>query len=208
MVLSAQISSQVLRELEQSHTTEFIIELREKANFSQFKDFTKFDEISRGRIVHRLLKTKAEETQKTLLPLLKNFDYETFWITNAIVVRNGTKFLVDQLSTRPEVAEISANVRVEQEFEKPEFEDSGVGNTRIEHNIKWINIPQVWKEGYNGSGIVVANIDTGVFLHQALKHNYRGNVYGKIDHNFHWFDGTDGNSKEPIDEQGHGNYEI
>ena len=45
----------------------------------------------------------------------------------------------------------------------------------IEWNIERVNAPQAWDMGIDGSGTVVASIDTGVqWDHPALKEKYRG----------------------------------
>ena len=46
--------------------------------------------------------------------------------------------------------------------------------------------------GFNGTGIVVGNQDTGMrWSHNALKPHYRGWNGSSADHNFNWHDATE-----------------
>jgi subtilisin family serine protease len=64
--------------------------------------------------------------------------------------------------------------------------------------------------GIDGSGLVVANIDTGVrFSHQALVNQYRGNNGdGTFDHNYNWFNPDDLTDDAPRDGNGHGTHTM
>ena len=61
-----------------------------------------------------------------------------------------------------------------------------------------------------GSGIVVANVDTGVdFEHEALVDQYRGNLGGGVfDHDYNWWDPTGICGDEPCDNAGHGTHTM
>ena len=64
-------------------------------------------------------------------------------------------------------------------------------------NLDAIRAPQLWRLGYTGKGIVVANLDSGVDLtHPDLQSGYRGGTNS-------WFDPFD-HSAEPFDPIGHG----
>jgi subtilisin family serine protease len=75
----------------------------------------------------------------------------------------------------------------------------------------------MWKLGAEGQGVVVANIDTGIFWnHTGLINQYRGWKDGKADHDFNWWDGVRTGasrgcplaSKVPCDDHGHGTHTI
>ncbi|UMY53577.1 MULTISPECIES: S8 family serine peptidase [Paenibacillus] len=52
---------------------------------------------------------------------------------------------------------------------------NAVDPSTVEWNISHINAPQVWEKGIDGTGIVVANLDTGVdYTHPALHRKWRG----------------------------------
>ncbi|QED50155.1 S8 family serine peptidase [Cytobacillus dafuensis] len=74
--------------------------------------------------------------------------------------------------------------------------DTQTDTTSVPWNLAKIDVPQVWKMGFDGTGTVVAIIDTGVqWDHPALKEKYRG--YNPAnpdqpDHTFSWFDAVNG----------------
>ena len=61
-----------------------------------------------------------------------------------------------------------------------------------------------------GTGVVVANLDTGVdWQHPALQANYRGNnPKGLPNHHFSWFDATPDGAQYPYDGYGHGTHTM
>ncbi len=77
--------------------------------------------------------------------------------------------------------------------------------------IAQIRADQVWR-GFNitGTGVVVANIDTGVdWNHPALRANYRGWGHGPVaDHLRNWFDATNEAATYPTDMHGHGTHTM
>ncbi len=77
--------------------------------------------------------------------------------------------------------------------------------------IAQIRADQVWR-GFNitGTGVVVANIDTGVdWNHPALRSSYRGWGYGPVaDHLHNWFDATNEAAAYPTDMHGHGTHTM
>jgi uncharacterized repeat protein (TIGR01451 family) len=77
--------------------------------------------------------------------------------------------------------------------------------------IAKIGADRVWRElGVTGSGVVVANIDTGVdWNHPALKPRYRGWSGGPAaDHLHNWFDATGEGAVYPSDVNGHGTHTM
>ncbi len=77
--------------------------------------------------------------------------------------------------------------------------------------IAKIRADQVWR-GLNitGTGVVVANIDSGVdWNHPALKTRYRGWTGGPAsDHLHNWFDATNESAAYPSDLNGHGTHTM
>jgi bacillopeptidase F len=69
-------------------------------------------------------------------------------------------------------------------------------------NILRLRAPEVWSQGINGAGVVVASIDTGVDpTHPAIQDRYRGLVTGGDERN--WLDLVAGRAA-PYDDLGHG----
>ena len=76
--------------------------------------------------------------------------------------------------------------------------------------ITKIGADKAWADGILGSGVVVANVDTGVdFEHEALVNQYRGNLGGgSFDHNYNWWDPTGVCGESPCDNVGHGTHTM
>ena len=71
--------------------------------------------------------------------------------------------------------------------------------------------PQAWALGFDGTGIIVGSMDTGVrHTHEAVTARYRGIVAppdpGNI-HDYNWYDGYLA-STTPIDQNGHGSHTM
>ncbi|MBR2564269.1 MAG: S8 family serine peptidase, partial [Paenibacillus sp.] len=80
----------------------------------------------------------------------------------------------------------------------------------VEWNIDYINAPAVWERGIDGTGIVVANLDSGVdYTHPALRSKWRGlDASGNVaDPELSWYDPHSG-AALPADEDGHGTHTM
>ena len=60
----------------------------------------------------------------------------------------------------------------------------------VEWNVDRVGAPKVWAQGYDGTGVTVGVVDTGIDVnHPALKAVYRGTKEdGTMDHNYNFFD--------------------
>ncbi|MCY8032200.1 S8 family peptidase [Bacillus sonorensis] len=163
------------------------------------------------------LRIKADETQERLQSYLKKQakkgnakDIHSFYIVNGMAVR-ATKEVMEQVAAFPEVQKVLPNEKrqlikpAKQSVKQKPVQARG----GIEWNIDQISAPKAWGLGFDGTGTVVASIDTGVeWDHPALKEKYRG--YDPAhpdspDHEFNWFDATTGGS-EPYDDLEHGTH--
>ncbi|GGA41076.1 S8 family serine peptidase [Paenibacillus physcomitrellae] len=80
----------------------------------------------------------------------------------------------------------------------------------VEWNIERVNAPEVWAKGIDGTGIVVASLDTGVdYTHPALERKWRGlDANGNIVHpELSWYDAFSGDPL-PNDNEGHGTHTM
>jgi hypothetical protein len=175
---------------------------------------------ARGQYVYDTLKAVADDSQKDLLTYLQTQvqngnveSYEAFFITNAVYVKNARLEVLDHLSTWANVKFISANTVIP----LPEPSDDSklrriIVNKGIEKIKAGVEAPfsseNVWDIfNVTGKGIVVANIDTGVYLeHPALKKQYRGYDNGSSNHNYNWFEPNSTLNSNPHDDDdnGHG----
>ncbi|MED3554018.1 S8 family serine peptidase [Cytobacillus praedii] len=169
------------------------------------------------------LRSTAIETQGSVADFLQKQEKEgkakeiqSFYIVNAIAV-TATKDVMEQVAAFPEVEKVLPNEMrqlhiPEKVAEKPSMQlgkEPKANTNAIEWNIERVGAPAVWEMGIDGSGTVVASIDTGVqWDHPALKEKYRG--YNPANpnsptHEFNWFDATAGRAAA-YDDQGHGTH--
>lgn len=145
-------------------------------------------------------------------------DYESFFIVNALAV-TSTKEVMEKIAAREEVAKILPNyerflidgelVTAEEAQAKqlsvPSSGDTPAADDQIEWNIERVGAPAAWALGIDGSGMVVANLDTGVDMnHPALSRKWRG-LTG--DPSLSWYDAHSGATR-PVDSDGHGTHTM
>lgn len=77
----------------------------------------------------------------------------------------------------------------------------------VEWNVDRVNAPKVWAQGYNGSGVTVGVVDTGIDVtHPALKAAYRGTqADGSFDNNYNFFDAVSAKT-QAYDDNKHGSH--
>ncbi|EPD53130.1 hypothetical protein HMPREF1210_00861 [Paenisporosarcina sp. HGH0030] len=215
----------LLKLKDQVDTKEVAIETAKKAK-AQEQTAAKTELMKRSAVVSSL-RAKASETQysiKTYLDQEKKKgnveEFQSFYIVNGMAV-TGTKEVMEKLATFPEVEKITPNETVQlasnegsETSNQPIVDiqptaDTQAGTTSIEWNIAKIDAPQAWNMGFDGTGTVVASIDTGVqWNHPTLKEKYRG--YNPAnpdqpDNTFNWFDAVNGKSA-PYDDAEQGTH--
>lgn len=172
--------------------------------------------VKRSSIVSEL-EINSQETQINLKKYLDTEkskgsikNYKSFYIVNGLEV-TATKEVAEKIATFQEVDKLLPNeVRKLDPIIKTES-SSKANTSSVEWNINKICAPSAWSAGINGTGVVVASIDTGVqWDHPALKTKYRG--YNSADpthpnNQFNWFDATAGQST-PYDDIGHGTHTM
>ncbi len=129
----------------------------------------------------------------------------TIWIAN-VVNCYVTPDAIEQLAMRTDIALIDYDeVRVlidPRESDNIVLEDGMQGSREITWNVIKINADDVWALGYNGDGIVVSVIDTGVnFNHVDLADH----VWTDPDYPNHGYDFVN-NDNNPMDDHGHGTH--
>ncbi len=156
------------------------------------------------------LKAFASYHQSGLMSQLKSTtsrvsDINALWITNVINCR-ATSELIHQIALRPDVKSIDLD-EMRKMIDDRERENSvrvpGQPATReITWNVSHVGATDVWALGYNGSGVTVAVIDTGVnYNHQDLQDH----MWTNASYPYHGYDfiNVDNN---PMDDDGHGTH--
>lgn len=142
--------------------------------------------------MYKQLTSFADVAQANLDALLSRakVKYTRYWIINAIYVTSSEDAL-EAIARQPGVKMIVAPRTYT--ILAPESARAIDRVGAVEWNIDRINAPQVWSTyAITGTGIVVANMDTGVqYNHPALVNHYRGNLGGGVfNHNYNWYDPT------------------
>lgn len=222
------INGKLKDELKSNKEVTFLVKLKQQVDVSKVsKDAdnkSKAENLSSAtaKIVKRSsivseLEVKSQETQ---LNLIKYLDaekskgsvksYKSFYIVNGLEV-TATEEVAEKLAAFQEVDKILPNeVRKLDPIIKTKI-SSKANTSSVEWNINKIGACSAWNSGINGTGVVVASIDTGVqWNHPALKTKYRGYNPADPDHpnnEFNWFDATAGQNT-PYDDIGHGTHTM
>ncbi|RHW43527.1 PKD domain-containing protein [Neobacillus notoginsengisoli] len=171
----------------------------------------------RNAVVNSLRET-ASRTQYGLEKYLENMQkkgevksFESFFIVNAMAV-TSTKDVMEKIALRAEVEKILPNEErfLDKAEISPEAVKEDVQPNNTEWNINQVNAPGAWEMGIDGTGIVVANLDSGVDLnHPALKRKWRGyDASGNVANpELSWYDPHSGASM-PADTDGHGTHTM
>jgi len=200
----------LLQQLEGEGRADFFIRLVDRADLSPASRLGSKE--AKGRFVLAALQETAAWSQRELRALLdrRGIAYKPFYISNSILVRGGTRALLDELAVRPEVARISANHEI-QAVDVSRGAQGGGETRAVEPNIVFVGAPDVWSMGISGQGTVVAVNDTGLDEdHPAIRSHYRGCLNPPSctseDHNYDWWDASDTYPNDPWDGHGHGTH--
>ncbi|MCE5306686.1 MAG: S8 family serine peptidase [Acidobacteriales bacterium] len=199
------IERQLLMKLadDESSTAAFWVVFAERPDLTPAQAIKNKD--ARFDFVAQKLKETADRAQAGVRGFLqgRKVAFTPFWIENKIYVAAGTLDLARDLSRRPEVVAILA----EKVYQVP-TPQAGAGIESVEWGVSRIKADTVWGTGTTGTGIVVANIDTGVlYNHQALYRQYRGYNGGTYTHTGNWYDPYR-NTSAPNDSNGHGTHTM
>jgi subtilisin family serine protease len=204
----------LLRRFERNPVQEFVVEFAARADLRSAASIRGF--ARRGRFVRQSLVATAGRSQaaaRRVVAETSGASATSYWITNVLVVR-GREELARTLAGRPEVARVRP-VKV-YPLVKPVKRGTAIraASGDPEWGVAKIRADEAWDDGVVGSGIVVANVDTGVdYLHPALVNQYRGNNGdGTFTHDYNWWDPTgvcdigEPPFSEPCDNAAHGTH--
>lgn len=221
------VSNRLLESFKSDDQVTFLVKFKEKANSAQVA--TEAREKAEGsnlsahnaKLMQRSavvseLKATSIESQQTVLQFLEQeaaagnaADIKSFYIVNAIAV-TATKEVAEKVATFAEVEKVLPNETRQLFTTKTEEAAAPSAETaNVEWNIERVKAPEVWDMGIDGSGTVVASIDTGVqWDHPALKEKYRGYnaATGQVTHDYNWYDATASGRAAPYDDLDHGTH--
>ncbi len=169
-----------------------IVTLNKQTDLSQVKGGNR---ATHQKEVIEALQATSDLSQGQLKQLLntrkgqgKVKDYVSFWVFNGFSV-TATGDVINELAGQPEVYSITPD-------------DLDIVPTTFgpaEPNISLVNAPALWSQGYTGSGVVVASMDSGVDVsHPDLSSKWRGGSNS-------WYDPYSQHST-PADLSGHGTW--
>ncbi|MGM0968348.1 MAG: S8 family serine peptidase [Bacillota bacterium] len=225
----AKISPRLMKQFEQDDQVTFLIKMKEQTNTQkvakeavskaekQKLTAAKTQYTKRSAVVSELRAT-SEETQEALLTYLQKEqkkkqvkEIHSYYIVNGLAV-TGTKEVMQKVAAFPEVDQVLPNEtrQIHRPVDlKTKQKKQMKAVDGVEWNISQVHAPEAWALGYDGTGTVVASIDTGVeWDHPALKEKYRGfdpAHPNKPTHEFNWYDATTG-SEAPYDDLEHGTH--
>ncbi|HEX6923215.1 MAG TPA: S8 family serine peptidase, partial [Bacillales bacterium] len=188
-------------------------------------------ELKKRTAVVSALRAKSLDTQASVKQFLRKQkkagkvkSFESFYIVNAMAV-TGTKEVAEELAQFGEIEKILPNRTrhlIKTNHSKTKGTKKKASNKaqpkattsdddEIGPNIEHIGAPQAWGVGIDGSGVVIASLDSGVqWDHPALKRKYRGYDPENPDqpnNEFNWFDAVAGQDA-PYDDLGHGTHTV
>ncbi len=164
------------------------------------------------------LKTDMENQTEELMRVLDQAqrkgqvkDVQRFWISPIISLKANPK-IIRELALRDDVAFIRPDEKIVlQEDFSTVTPTSMTSSDAWLSNLDMIDVDKVQELfGFNGNGVVVANIDTGVdYYHPALMKKYRGyNANGVPNHQGNWYVVTGEPYIYPGDGYGHGTHTM
>ncbi|WP_285853875.1 S8 family serine peptidase [Oceanobacillus luteolus] len=216
---SEKIASELLDEFAEKDEASFLVMLKEKPDVEKVAEEVaeQANTLSEDAVIATQreavvteLKETAETSQQEVIELLDTEaeqgnaeEVKPYYIVNSVAV-TGTKEVAEKLNELEEVERIIPNKK----HYLHNTQTKKLTNANDLWNLRHLNVRDVWEQGYDGTGIVVATIDSGVeWQHPALKANYRGYnaETGSVNHAYSWYDAV-GDATEPTDVIDHGTH--
>jgi len=172
------VESKVLDTISLDGVSDYIVEMAEKADLSAAYDISDWNE--RGWFVYDMLKEVAARTQKPVITVLekRGVKFQSFFAANEIAVFESDLSILSEIASLEAVSHIRfpRTATIDPGF----FSISQISVPQSHLNaLDWgitdAKADQFWSTfGSLGSGIVVANIDTGVqWNHPALDQAFK-----------------------------------
>jgi subtilisin family serine protease len=207
----ARIQPGLLRKLDTGRVDRFVVEFGARADLAAAGKTRGW--AARGNAVYGALTRTAARSQahaKTVVDSTRGAEASSFWISNVLIVTDGA---TASLARRLASVEGVTRIRAEKTVPLVEPVEQHAVVIQADEPPPWgitkIGADDAWAEGVLGSGIVVGSVDTGVdYTHEALVHQYRGNLGGTFDHDYNWWDPTGICGDTPCDNAGHGTHTM
>ena len=169
----------------------------------------KFDDAKQGDFDINVRKAFCQASQQEVIDFLNGFKDEVseikqFWTFNGFSCVVSEE-IIAQLEKRADVAYV---YRDEKRKMVPDFVETNAVETRdIAWHVSKVNAPQVWSyngsTGYNGNGVVVAVVDSGVDYNHI---DIAGSMWnGGSEYPHHGYDVCN-NDNDPMDDYCHGTH--
>ncbi|MBI5840292.1 MAG: S8 family serine peptidase [Chloroflexi bacterium] len=186
--------------LQADQTITVIVQLRQRANLPDGKGLQRGERLSK---VIDALKLTANGTQGPVKTFLKSRNgqgrvksFTPFWIFNGFSI-TADAVTIEELATLPDVLSVSLDA-----IDIVPVSANVPALSNPEQNISLISAPSLWNLGYTGQGVVIASMDTGVYLnHPDLVSRWRGGTNS-------WFDPYAEHPNTPADMSGHGTWTM
>jgi putative cell wall-binding protein/subtilisin family serine protease len=210
--VDGKISASLAEKFENEDTVKFVVEFAEKADTASaaanadIAGLSSEDAVVAQReAVINAAQTTADAAQTDVLSYLEANaeEVDSFFITN-VIVATATQDVAEEVATFAEVAKVVPSPEVQ--LVEPTFYGAEVSQEEVPEigwNFERVQAPEAWENGFDGEGIVIGNLDSGVeWNHPELIDSYRG---GEGDHEAHFFDAVNG-QEEAYDDNFHGTH--
>nr|AIG55505.1 secreted protein [Thraustotheca clavata] len=146
------------------------------------------------------------------MAVASNASIVPLWIQNTLIVYNATTSLIEGFSAMEDVLAVEQDQIVYLDETMDTFDVANYDES-IQTNVKLLHADEAWSKGFNGKGVTIASIDSGVrYSHEILSRAYRGYVDGKSwKHDYaYWITKSQNQTLTPdnADEVGHGTHTL
>ncbi|MCH7873012.1 MAG: S8 family serine peptidase, partial [Planctomycetes bacterium] len=169
----------------------------------------------RHEVVVRALQQVAADTQNVFLNDMRRLEaagrierLHAYWISNVFRIDAPVEEL-GKIAAHASVKTVYFNYEIEL-IEPVESNPGGISSA-VTNSLREIRAPEAWALGYDGSGVLVSNMDTGVDgNHPALADRWAGVADPRYAGHpeWAWFDPFGGQNDFPRDFNGHGTHTM